>query len=114
NGLSGIISSQGDPQSIAAGFTVFIIVSLVFCLFLKLASKEHTNAAGVIKTAVWLSVIALGLRCAALLAWNMEPVSDFKTNYELSELLTTIPIGYWGRFLHELGTEYTGVWSAHM
>lgn len=115
NGITGILTSQADPVSLITGIAVFIAVSLVFCLILKIASGESSGTfGGRIKTAVWCAVIAFGLRCAALLAWNMPPVSDFKSTYELSELLTTIPIGYWGRFLHELGTEYTGVWSAHM
>lgn len=114
NGIGAILGNQITSLSFLIGITVFIAVSLVFCLILKIASKERTTFGGQVKTAVWLAVIALGLRCLALLAWDLPQTSDFKTNYELSKLITTIPVGYWGKFLHELGTQYTGVWSAHM
>ena len=113
-GIGAVLAAELTPQSFLIGTVVFIAVSLVFCLILKLAANEKATVGGQIKTIIWLAVVALGLRCAALLAWDMPQTSDFLANYELSELLTTIPVGYWGRFLHELGTEYTGVWSAHM
>ncbi|MDY3030167.1 MAG: hypothetical protein SOS24_00205 [Clostridia bacterium] len=104
------VGSYFPPKSVLIGIFVFIALTFVFCLFLKLSDIDRFK----IKPAVMITAAGLLLRAVTLVAWNLPQTSDFLMNYELSELLTTIPIGYWGRFLHEMGTQYTGVWSAHM
>ena len=109
-GIGNVFSSYMSSGSMLSGIIVFMIVALLFYFIVIISEKaEH-----IIKTAVIGSVFAFVFRALTLILWNLPQTSDFRMNYELSELISTIPIGYWGEFVHELNTQYTGTWSAHM
>ncbi len=106
----GILGAYISPGSVLSGIIVFMIVSLVFYAVLVISDK----AVKTVKITVTGAFIGFLLRGLSLILWNLPQTSDFRINYELSELVSTIPIGYWGEFLHDRNTLYTGVWSAHM
>ena len=110
NGILNTICSYIAPSSFITGLIVFLLTSLLFYGILKLTEKSEK----LIKTGIIWTLTAFTLRAFALIFWNLPQVSDFKLNYEVSELISTIPIGYWGKFVHEMNIQYTGVWSAHM
>lgn len=114
NGIVSILQTHVSSGSVLTGILVFIAVSLLFCLVLKIVSVEKRTFSRRLKVTIGIVLAALGLRIAAILAWKLPQTSDFLDNYEMAQLLTTIPIGYWGRFLHEMGTQWTGIWSANM
>ena len=109
-GVAETFSNYLNSVSVIIGIAVFIGVSFVLCLALRIASIEKHF----IKNTIIFFIIGLVLRCLAVFTYALPQTSDFLITYELSELLTTIPIGYWGEFLADLNTQYSSVWSAHM
>lgn len=110
NGILNTVRSYIIPSSFIAGLIVFLLVSLLFYGILKLTEKSEK----ILKAGIIWTLAAFILRAASLIFWNLPQLSDFKLNYEISELISTVPIGYWGKFAHDMNIQYTGVWSAHM
>lgn len=109
-GIINTVISYIEPRSFAIGLVVLLAVLLIFYAVLKFTEKCDK----LLKIGISGTLIAFILRMLALILWNLPQTSDFKLNYELSELISTVPMGYWGRFVHEMNIQYTGVWSAHM
>ena len=107
--VSMILRTYITWQSFIKGAAVLIIVSLLICILMKTAAKEHTAKFGIL-----VSLAAFSVRAAAVFLWKTEPVSDFGLTYDLSNLLATVPVGEWGVALDEYGTIYNDIWSAHM
>lgn len=63
----------------------------------------------------WGSVLACGAaQAAVLLFWKVAPVSDFQLTYDLSAALYRAAPSEWGSILNRIGTDYNGLWSAHL
>lgn len=106
----GILGAYMSAGSVLSGIIIFMIVSLTFYAVLVISDKSVK----IVKITVIGVFVGFLMRGLSLILWNLPQTSDFRINYELAELVSTIPIGYWGKFLHEQNILYTGVWSAHM
>lgn len=64
---------------------------------------------------LWAAVAACAvLQGTVLLLWTIVPVSDFQLTYDLSAALYRVPPSEWGSVLNQIGTDYNGLWSAHL
>lgn len=96
--------------SLIIGLVVFAGVSGLLCFVMKIIHKPRK----LIYTACFGVIAAVILRMMAAAMWQIELESDFKTTYDMAQLLNTIPIGYWSKFIPEIGSPYSGIWSANL